>query len=100
KAVRLLSEALLLRTELSRSSRKIEQFAVVLDLLTLIHAEAHFQSAAMLLCNEAAARFHADRVSLGWISAQRMHLRAMSHAERFERKMNVIVTLESAMEEA
>ncbi len=100
KTARLMVEALRLREALAQSEQRLANFATVLDLLTLLHGETHFHSAAMLLCNEIAVRLRAERACLGWARSGRIRLRAISHAERFEQKMNVVAALETAMEEA
>lgn len=59
-----------------------------------------FPQATMALCNEMAARFNCDQVSLGWWKKERMQLQASSHIERFDPKMELVQELETAMEEA
>ncbi len=100
KTARTMIEALRLREQLAQSEQSLRHFATVLDLLTLLHEKEHFQAAAMELCNELSARLQAERVSLGWLRHGRVRLRAISHAERFEQKMNVVAALEVAMEES
>ena len=75
-------------------------FAGVLDLLLLLNAENRFLAASMTLVNETAARYQCTRVSLGWCDSGYVHLQAISHMERFERKMDMVACLEAAMEEA
>jgi GAF domain-containing protein len=52
------------------------------------------------LCNALAARFDADRVSLGWFDEPYARLAAVSHIEKFDRLSATSRALESAMEEA
>ena len=52
------------------------------------------------LCNALAARFDADRVSLGWFDQPYVRLAAVSHIEKFDRLAATSRALESAMEEA
>jgi len=54
----------------------------------------------MTFCNELASRYRCDRVSLGWIKGAYVRVQAISHMERFEKKMDVVQSLETAMEEA
>lgn len=89
-----------LTRSLDQSRQKTDRFAVALDLLTLLNAETRFAAAAMLLCNETASRFRADRVSLGWLDRQYIRVRAISHTERFEQKMTAVAAIERAMDEA
>ncbi len=76
------------------------RFAIVLDLLVLLNAHTRFIGAAMTLCNELATRYRSDRVSLGWIDNDYARVQALSHMEKFERKMASILALELAMDEA
>ncbi len=75
-------------------------FADILDLLLLLNAEGHHLAAAMTLVNETVTRYRCSRVSLGWSEEGYIRLQAISHMERFERKMEIVNTLEAAMEEA
>lgn len=72
----------------------------VLDLSLLLSREQKFLSAAMTACNELVSRFHCERVSLGWLQDGQIRLKAMSHAEKFEKKMELVRLMELAMEEA
>ena len=54
----------------------------------------------MTFCNEIASRYRCDRVSLGWIKGAYVRVQAISHMERFEKRMDVVQSLELAMEEA
>ena len=78
----------------------VVQFAEALDLMVLLNTEKRYMAAAMTFCNELASRFHCDRVSLGWIKGAYVRLQAMSHMEKFEKKMDAVQRLEAAMEEA
>ena len=89
-----------LQQQASRSETAVSHFASVLDLMTQVNAHERFMAAAMAFCNELAARHRCDRVSLGWLDHEYVGLCAMSHSERFEKKMEAVKTLEAAMEEA
>ena len=78
----------------------VVHFAEALDLLVLLNAEKRYLAAAMTFCNEVASRYRSDRVSLGWLKGAYVRLQAVSHMERFEKKMDVVQSLEAAMEEA
>jgi multidrug resistance efflux pump len=71
-----------------------------LDLLVLINRHKNFISAAMTICNELAGRYDCDRVSLGWLKSGVIKVKAMSHTDNFEKKMEAVSQLEMAMEEA
>jgi biotin carboxyl carrier protein len=53
----------------------------------------------MALCNEIASRHKCDRVSLGWLQGSYVRMQAISHTEKFEKKMEAVALLEAAMEE-
>ncbi len=71
----------------------------VLQLATTVATADGFESAAMNLCNELAARTGATRVSIGWLKGKYVKLKAMSHTEQFDRKQELSVAIEKAMEE-
>lgn len=69
-------------------------------LLSAVNEQAKFKSAAMALCNEAQAKWSAERVSLGIVTGHTaVKVRAMSHTEHLVRKMQLIQDVEAAMEE-
>lgn len=78
----------------------VGQFSEALDLMLLINVEQRYLAAAMTFCNEIAARYQCSRVSLGWLEGGYVRLQAISHMERFEKKMEVVQALETVMEEA
>jgi multidrug resistance efflux pump len=89
------------RERAARQAQKdLACFADVLDMLLLLNAETRFLAAAMTLVNETAARYQCARVSLGWCDNGYVRLQSISHMERFERKMDIVTSLEAAMEEA
>ncbi|MFC1534947.1 efflux RND transporter periplasmic adaptor subunit [Thermodesulfobacteriota bacterium] len=90
--------------QMGRVARKAQsdvvQFAEALDLMVLLNTEKRYMSAAMTFCNELSSRYRCDRVSLGWLKGAYVRLQAISHMERFEKKMDAVQTLEATMEEA
>lgn len=78
----------------------VAQFAEALDLMVLLNEEKKFMAAAMTFCNEVASRYGCERVSLGWIKGAYVRVKAISHMERFEKKMDAVQKLEAVMEEA
>lgn len=79
---------------------KLSQFSSVMDLTALLNAQSRFMAVAMTLCNELAARHKCDRVCLGWLDHEYVRLQAISHTERFEKKMEAVKSIEQTMEEA
>jgi biotin carboxyl carrier protein len=84
----------------SQAKRDVAKFTDALDLMALLNSEKRYMAAAMTFCNELASRYHCDRVSLGWLKGAYVRVQAISHMERFEKKMDVVQDLEAAMEEA
>ena len=78
--------------------------AALLDLLDLnakVMQDTSFGAAALTLVNGLAARGDFEQVALGWLEPSGyVRVQAISHLDRFERKMENIALLESAMEEA
>ena len=78
----------------------IESLATSADLLVLLNRQKRFLAANMTLCNELASRFGCDRVSIGWLKEQNVSVTAISHMEKFEKKMDAVRQLQASMEEA
>jgi hypothetical protein len=70
-----------------------------METLAAVNRHGRFGSTAMALCNEVAAQWRCERVSLGVLQGRYVHIKAMSHTENFSGKMQVVQDLESAMEE-
>ena len=83
-----------------RLMNEVVHFSEALDLMSLINGEKRYLAAAMTFVNEVASRYHCPRVSFGWLEGGYVRLQAISHMERFEKKMAVVEGLEAAMEEA
>jgi multidrug resistance efflux pump len=77
----------------------LDRIRCVLELLAATNLCRHFMSAAMAFCNESAARWHCSRVSLGFLYDRYIRVQAMSHTEKFSRKMKLVQNIEAAMEE-
>ena len=73
--------------------------APALALLAAVNDHDRFVAAAMALCNELAAGFACERVSLGLLRGRYVQLAAMSHTEKFSRKMQMVQLIEAVMEE-
>ncbi len=74
--------------------------ATALTVGFLVNDETRFLAAAMVVCNELASRYGADRVSLGWLSGNYIKLKATNHTGKINRKMELSRLLEAAMEES
>lgn len=89
-----------LQGALTSSNKKIVQLTSVIDIAQKINTAGKFKTAALALTGEIADRFRAERVCLGWQKSDYIQLKAISHTDRFEKKMQIIQDLEAAMEEA
>jgi len=84
----------------SEQSRFIAQsHQQVLQLAGAVATAEGFEGASMNLCNELAQRSGAVRVAIGWVGGTRIKLKALSHTEKFDKKQELVVALERAMEE-
>jgi multidrug resistance efflux pump len=72
----------------------------VLDLGLLVGEAAHFDKAAIAVCNEIANHLGASRVTLGWQRNEKMRLVATSHGSRVRNDTELAGALTRAMDEA
>ena len=78
----------------------LAHLAAVTDLIAQLNARERFAALALTLVNELASRHQCTRVGLGWCRGPYVRLQALSHTDRFEKKMEAVRKLEQAMEEA
>ena len=88
------------RRAAQQAQHDVVQFSEAIDLMVILNAEKRYMATAMTFCNEVASRYQCTRVSLGWLKGGYVRLQAVSHMEKFEKKMDVVQHLEAAMEEA
>lgn len=93
-------EALLRRHQLARNAQVLERASIALDLVQAAQEHKSLGQAAMAVVNELATIGKADRVSLGIEKHAKLELRAMSRTAWFDRKSQLVETIENAMEEA
>ncbi len=86
--------------QLDRVRRDVSNYAQALEVLAATNAHTRFLTVAMALVNELASRHRCTRVSLGWKEGVVYKLKAVSGTDRFERRMEIVQRLETAMEEA
>jgi GAF domain-containing protein/biotin carboxyl carrier protein len=87
------------RQALQKKELDLRRLHKAMETLSAVNSHRRFGSTAMALCNEAAAQWQCDRVSLGVLKGRYVQVKALSHTEQFSRKMQVVQDLESAMEE-
>lgn len=85
---------------LRRGTDDVRKLAIAQELMIGVNAEQRFLAAALAFCNGLAGGFRSQRVSLGWLDGDNLRLRAISHTEKFDRKMAAIQAIETAMDEA
>ncbi|HET6429494.1 MAG TPA: HlyD family efflux transporter periplasmic adaptor subunit [Phycisphaerae bacterium] len=88
-----------MRLAMQRRSVDLRRLRVAMDTLSAVNETDRFAGSGMSLCNELASRWQCERVSLGFLKGRYVHLKALSHTEKFSRKMVLVQDLESAMEE-
>ena len=71
----------------------------VLEVLDAVNSPTRFLEAAMVLCNELATWLGCSRVSLGFLKGRCIQVKAMSHTDTFSRRMQVVQSIETVMEE-
>ncbi|MEX0326551.1 MAG: HlyD family efflux transporter periplasmic adaptor subunit [Puniceicoccaceae bacterium] len=84
----------------NRAPGAAAQAASVIDLVVMMDGKKKFVEMAMVFVNELAGQHKCDRASLGWEQRGYIRTKAISHSDKFEKKMQVVSELESAMEEA
>jgi len=87
------------RQALQKKELDLKRLHKAMETLAAVNSHKRFGSTAMALCNEAAAQWQCDRASLGVLKGRYVQVKALSHTERFSRKMQMVQDLESAMEE-
>ncbi len=88
-----------MRLTLQRRQTDLVRLQKGLETLAAVNENQRFTSSAMAICNEVSAGWNCERVSLGFIKGRYVHLKALSHVEKFSRKMKLVQDIESAMEE-
>jgi len=88
-----------MRLTLQHRQGDLRRLRMAAEVLTALNQQDRFAGAAMGLCNEVAARWQCERVSVGFLKGRYVRLKAMSHTERFSRKMKIVQDIEAAMEE-
>lgn len=88
-----------MRLVVERRGRDMSRLRAAMETLAAINEQRRFAGAAMALCNEVASRWQAERVGLGFLKGRYVKLKALSHTEKFSRKMKLVQDIEAAMEE-
>jgi len=88
-----------MRLTLQRRQADLARLRLAMEVLSAVNEHERFQGAGMAFVNELASRFGCDRVGLGFMKNRYVKLKALSHTEKFSRKMKVVQDVETTMEE-
>ena len=88
-----------MRLTLQRRQFDLRRMRLAMEVLSAVNEPDRFAGSGMALCNELAARWQAHRVGLGFLKARYVQIKALSHTEKFSRKMKLVQDMEAAMEE-
>jgi hypothetical protein len=89
-----------LSTQATSDQQRAMSLMQAMQVLSAVNRQKKFAGAAIAFCNEAAAQWQCERVSLGFLKGRYVQLKAVSHTEGFSRKMKIVRLIESAMEES
>ncbi len=93
-------ELALWRQRAGNDEKLLARLQPAVDLLARVLSETQFEAAALALVNEMAALFDCERVSIGFMHNDQIHLAALSHSARFAQQMNLTRLITAAMDEA
>jgi len=88
-----------MRLTLQRRQFDLHRMRLAMEVLSASTSPTSFAGSGMALCNEIAARWQAHRVGLGFLKGRYVQVKALSHTEKFSRKMKLVQDVEAAMEE-
>lgn len=88
-----------MRLTLQRRQFDLRRMRLAMEVLSAVNEPDRFAGSGMALCNELAARWQAHRVGLGFLKGRYVQIKALSHTEKFSRKMKLVQDMEAAMEE-
>jgi hypothetical protein len=88
-----------MRLTLQQRQGDINRLRLAMETTAAVNEQARFAGAAMALCNEVSSRWRCDRVGMGFLKGRYVQLKALSHTEKFSRKMSLVQDIEAAMEE-
>ena len=88
-----------MRLTLQHRQFDLQRLRQAMEVLSAVNDPEKFTAVGMALTNEIASRWQCHRVSVGFLKGRYVQLKALSHTEKFSRKMKLIQDIESAMEE-
>lgn len=93
-------ELLVRRKQADSDQAILKRLSAAVDLLAVVLSEERFSSSSMVLTTELAEASQCERVSLGFMRANKLTLQAVSHSAEVGKKMNLTRAIEQVMEEA
>lgn len=88
-----------MRLTLQHRQADLQRMRRAMEVLSAVNEPQRFAGAGMALCNDLSARWECHRVGLGFLKGRYVHLKSLSHTEKFSRKMSLVQQIEAAMEE-
>ncbi|MCD6303979.1 MAG: GAF domain-containing protein, partial [Planctomycetes bacterium] len=89
-----------MRLTLQQRQGDLARLRLAMETTAAVNEQERFKGSAMAFVNEVASRWGCDRAALGLLKGRYVQLKAMSHTEKFSRKMKIVQDIEAAMEEA
>lgn len=77
-----------------------DRLSMVLELVAVCLGHEHATAAATALATELANRLPCERVSIGFVEGNHVHVRALSHSAEIGKKSSLVAAISAAMEEA
>lgn len=93
-------EVLFRRQESQEDASTRKRLMTILDLAAVTAEQDRFYAAALALVTELATRLSCDRVSIGFLRRNYIAVAAISHTAKFEKKMSLVRSIGSVMDEA
>ena len=93
-------ELLFVRDEVYREQAAKSRLQTVLELIGAAAGHERYSAAATALATELATRLHCERVIIGFLRGNKVHVDAVSHSAQFKERTNLLKSVASAMEEA
>ncbi len=88
-----------LRLTLQKRNTDMRRLQTAIEVTAAVNEQDRGHAAMMAACNEIAGRWRAHRAAIGFLAGRYVKVRALSHTEKFTRKMRLVQDIEAAMEE-
>ncbi|MEE8296967.1 MAG: HlyD family efflux transporter periplasmic adaptor subunit, partial [Hyphomicrobium sp.] len=88
-----------LRRGLTQTEGNLARLKEIMGAVGAVGESSRFKTSTMSLCNELAARWRCDRVSVGFVRQNHVRLETISATDQFARNMQLVLDIEAAMDE-